>query len=146
VADDTGPSDDRSHRQLAIKIADRLDETDRKAVIAWAQNLLAIRAADVSVKKKAMLALRMTASEKVVWPVAKMIAAEVKRLVWDDRGIPARIGMGAAALGAVMLGGQSAGIAALGTAVGVPLWIVLGAGGAFAGVLIEELTKKRTPK
>lgn len=93
-----------------------------------------------------MLALRMTASEKVVWPIAKTIAAEVKRVVWEDRGLPARIGAGAAAIGAVVLGGQSAGIAALGTAVGVPLWIVLGAGGAFAGVLIEELTKRRPPK
>jgi len=35
----------------------------------------------------------------------------------------------------------------LGTAVGVPLWVVFGAGAAFLGVLYEEITdKKEEPK
>jgi hypothetical protein len=55
--------------------------------------------------------------------------------------------MGAAATGVALFGGQGAGVAALGTAVGVPLWVIFGAGGAFMGVLYEELTgKKRTAK
>jgi hypothetical protein len=41
------------------------------------------------------------------------------------------------------LSGQGAGIAALGGAIGLPLWVVFGAGGAFLGVLIEEIRKSR---
>ena len=43
-----------------------------------------------------------------------------------------------------LFGGQGAGIAALGAAIGVPLWVVFGAGAAFAGVLYEEITGKRS--
>jgi hypothetical protein len=51
--------------------------------------------------------------------------------------------MGAAATGAALFGGKAAGLAALGTAIAVPLWVVFGAGGAFMGVLYEELTGKK---
>jgi hypothetical protein len=43
-------------------------------------------------------------------------------------------------------GGQGAGVAALGTAVGVPLWVVFGAGATFLGVLYEEITRKKPNK
>jgi len=49
--------------------------------------------------------------------------------------------LSAAAIAAVAFSGKGAGIAALGGAIGVPLWVVLGAGGAFAGVLIEEIQR-----
>ena len=45
-------------------------------------------------------------------------------------------------MGIALFGSQSAGIAALGTAIGVPLWVVLGAGAAFANSLIEELKRR----
>lgn len=137
----TSDPDDPNHRQLAIKVADRLADADRDAVAGWLRGLLKLREADLPIIDKAAQALKLTAASNVVWPTAKLVAVEVKRLAWDDRGLPARMGLGAAALGVALLGGQSAGVAALGTAIGVPLWIVLGAGGAFAGVLIEELTK-----
>ena len=54
----------------------------------------------------------------------------------------ARLGLSAAAVGAVLFGGQDAGIAAQGTAMGVPLWVVLGSGPAFASVVIEEFGHK----
>jgi len=42
---------------------------------------------------------------------------------------------------ALSLTSGSAGLAAFGTAISVPLWIVLGAGGAFAGMIIDEVAK-----
>lgn len=41
-----------------------------------------------------------------------------------------------------MFSGQGAGIAALGGAIGVPLWVVFGAGGAFVGVFIDEAKRR----
>ena len=56
-------------------------------------------------------------------------------------GAPCVIAMGAAVT-ALTLSGQGAGIAALGGAIGVPLFVVFGAGGALAGVIIDEVRKK----
>jgi len=51
------------------------------------------------------------------------------------------LGIGVFTALALAGGGAGAGIAALGTAAGVPLWIVFGAGGAFAGMLADEIQK-----
>lgn len=56
----------------------------------------------------------------------------VKKRVWDDRRGGFRLAGGAAAVAATV-GGQKAGLAMLETAVAVPLWVVFGAGAAFAG-------------
>lgn len=76
-----------------------------------------------------------------------LVAVAVKDLAWDNRGLPARMGISAAILAAIAFGGQGAGIAALGTAIGVPLWVVFGAGAAFIGDLYERLSgSKHQPK
>jgi hypothetical protein len=93
--------------------------------------------------QKAKQALSLTASSSVVVPAVKMIARETKRLAWDDRGLKGRLGIGGAAVGLALFGGQGAGIAALGTAIGVPPWVVFGAGAAFLGVLYEEITGRK---
>jgi hypothetical protein len=87
-------------------------------------------------------AVSVSIESKAIVPFVKMRGRELKRLGWDERSLPARLGLSAAAFAALLLSGQGAGIAALGGAIGVPLWIVFGAGGAFAGVLIEEIQRK----
>lgn len=62
--------------------------------------------------------------------------------MWDERGTKGRLSLIGVGIGATVFGGHGAGIAALGTAIGVPLWVVLGAGGAFTGMLVEELSVK----
>ncbi|OCC02401.1 hypothetical protein BA190_24055 [Labrys sp. WJW] len=52
-------------------------------------------------------------------------------------------GIAGAGAGLAFFGTQGAGIAALGTAAGVPLWVVPGAGSMFAKTLHEELTKRK---
>ena len=41
----------------------------------------------------------------------------------------------------VIFGGSGAGIAALGGAIGLPLFLLTGAGGALVGMIIERLDK-----
>jgi hypothetical protein len=129
-----------NQRQVAVRVADAASDTVRAALLVWAQGLLQIRSASLPATQKAKSAIKLTAQSKVIWPITKMIAGEVKRLAWDDRSVKARFGLAGMAVGAAIFGGEGAGIAALGTAIGVPLWIVFGAGATFAGVLIEELT------
>lgn len=59
-----------------------------------------------------------------------------------DRGLKSKWGLSAAGAAAVAFGTQGAGIAALGGAIRVPLWLVFGAGGAFLAMLYQELQAK----
>lgn len=132
-------------KQLAVKIAASANAAEKEALRIWIERLLALKATDLPAAQKAKQAISLTASSKVVIPVVKIIACETRRLVWDERGLKARLGLGGAAVGVALFGGQGAGIAALGTAIGVPLWVVFGAGAAFAGVLYEEINGKKPP-
>ena len=89
-------------------------------------------------------AIALTASSQAAVTAAKIVARNLKRMAWDERSTAARFGLGGAALGLAAFGSQGAGIAALGTAVGVPLWVVSGAGASMAGVLLEELKRKKS--
>lgn len=76
---------------------------------------------------------------------AALTGKALKELGWDNRGLPGRLGISTAIATAVIFGGQGAGIAALGSAIGVPLWVVFGAGAAFLGEICERFTGKRRP-
>ena len=130
-------------KQLAVKIAASANAAEKEALRIWIERLLALKATNLPAAQKAKQAISLTANSKVVLPTVKIIARETKRLAWDERGLKGRLGLGGAAVGVALFGGQGAGIAALGTAIGVPLWVVFGAGAAFAGVLYEEITGKR---
>jgi len=132
-------------KQLAVKIAASANAAEKEALRIWIERLLALKATNLPAAQKAKQAISLTADSKIVLPAVKIIARETKRLAWDERGLKARLGLGGAAVGVALFGGQGAGIAALGTAIGVPLWVVFGAGAAFAGVLYEEVTGKKPP-
>lgn len=129
-------------RSLAVTVVARSSAVERIALLQWAEEMNAIKNRSGSLVEKATSAIQVTANSKVLLPVMKLAGSELKRLGWDDRGLPARFAIGAAAA-ALTLSGSGAGIAALGGAIGVPLWVVFGAGGAFFGVIIDELNKPR---
>jgi hypothetical protein len=131
-------------RQLAVTIAKQVSQSEGDEIREWAAKLLEIRGESISALMKAKKALSLTAKSKVVLPALKIIAKQSKKYGWDNRSAAQRIGMGAAAVGVTVFGGANAGIAALGGAVGVPLWMVLGGGAMFAKYLIDEITQKDT--
>lgn len=124
---------------LLKRLDEHLTNPQRQALVGWASELLRIRETAAPPLRKAKAALDATYRAEVVLPVLRSVGRELVELAWTDRGWAARLGLGAAALTVLTAGGQGAGIAALGGAVGVPLWIVLGSGGAFAGMLVDEL-------
>jgi hypothetical protein len=111
-------------------------------LLHWLVGLLNIRDSKKTAIQKTKLAIQLTAQSRVIWPLVKLMAKDLKRLGWDERGASARYGLLGGAVGLLVFGSQGAGIAALGTAIGVPLWIVLGAGAAFAAPLIEQLRER----
>lgn len=128
-----------AQRALAHRIAAGTTVTERDALLEWAQQLLAISRSSAGALAKTRQAFGATLTREVAWPVSKLLAAEIQRLAWNDRGLKSRWALSAAGAAAVAFGTQGAGIAALGGAIGVPLWLVFGAGGAFLGMLYEEL-------
>ncbi|WP_426212608.1 hypothetical protein [Massilia sp. TWP1-3-3] len=129
-------------RSLAVTVVAQSSDSERIALLKWAEEMRAIVNRPGSLIKKATSAIQLTAHSKVLLPIMKLAGGELKRLGWDDRGLPARIAIGAAGA-ALTLSGSGAGIAALGGAIGGRLWVVFGAGGAFVGVIIDELNKPK---
>ena len=134
---------------LIGRIVENADDRQLAAIKTWTEAMISLRESGMAKFKKAKSAIRMSMDKDLIVPVVKTIATESKRLAWDDRGLKARSGLIAAVVAALTFGGQGAGIAALGGAIGVPLWVVFGAGGAFAASLYEEASAalfKRQPK
>lgn len=134
-------NDDSERRAIATRVASSASEQEREALLLWMVQLLQVRDSSLSPVQKAKQAVVLTSRSKVVWPMVKLLAHEVKRVGWDERGTKSRFGIAGAGIGLALFGTQGAGIAALGGAIGVPLWIVLGAGAYFAPVLVDELRK-----
>jgi len=135
---------EQKYRDVAVVIVASASDAERAALMTWSRELLAIRNGTDSSWNKAKAALKLTANSKVIWPVVRSLARELKRVGWDERGTKSRFAMVGAGAGVLLFGGQSAGIAALGTAIAVPLWVVLGARGAFIAVLMDEVEKEKT--
>ena len=136
---------DSQARKLAIAVVDQASILERQVLLNWAQQLVAIRDSNLSAMEKAKASISATVESKAIWPFLNVIGRELKRLGWDERGFAARIGLSAAALALLIPGKGAAGIAALGGAIGVPLWVVFGAGGAFVGVIVQEINKQTPP-
>ena len=125
-----------------VEVVEKASPSERLALQEWASRLLLIRNSELTPTRKARAAIAATVSAKVVWPAVRIAAIKLREVGWDNRSRSARFGLIGAAVGVALAGGQSAGIAALGTAIGVPLWVVFGAGAAFANGLIEEVKRR----
>lgn len=136
--------DDDRQRQLAINVVRDATIADREALRIWAGALLDLRNKDMPVTAKAKEAVLITSRAKVVWPLLKTVSKQVKRHGWDNRSTSQRLGIGAAGSALALFGPAQAGIAALGGAVAVPLWVVFGAGAMFARHLYEELSQQQS--
>ena len=133
------PSKVQEQQSLARRIAQTMPPEEQQRFRTWVARLVEIRQSNVGSFSKAVQAVTATVSNGVAISIARQLAGELKRLGWTERGLKWRVAFLASVVSAVMTGGQGAGIAALGGAIGVPLWLVIGAGGAFLAMLYEEL-------
>ncbi|TBB95941.1 hypothetical protein ELH39_01075 [Rhizobium ruizarguesonis] len=134
--------DKDNQKQLAIVIAGSASRAEADALRDWARLLIDLKGEKISAAAKARKAISLTTSSKVILPAMKIISAQAKKHGWDNRTSTQRLGIAAAAGAVALFPGAYAGIAALGGAVGVPLWMVFGGGSMFLKVLYDELTKR----
>jgi len=120
----------------------KISEQEKNWLSQWADECQRIASSDVRQKEKfKKLFGTMKRYNKVLKPVFKLIWGSSKKVFWQDRSTSARVAI-LGVLGGIIAGG-GVGLAICGTAVGIPLFLLTGAGGAFLGVLIEELTKRK---
>ncbi len=133
-----------NQQKIVTLIAESISDVEREPIKLWLQGILEIHNSDVSKTMKAKNALNITIRNKILWPVIKLISRKVKLHTWDNRSKAMRRSYGVAALAIALLGNQAAGIAALGGAIGIPLWMVFGGGALFAQMLYIELSKGKS--
>jgi len=115
-------------------IMDKTNDEEKRHLLDLIDSLLAIRNLPISKTLKIKQTLKLFKKSKSALPLVK----NIKALVWDNRSIFTKIGVGAT-VGVAMFMPGNAGIAAFGTAIGVPIWVVVGSGYAFASLLAEKL-------
>ncbi|UZR29198.1 hypothetical protein [Methylococcus mesophilus] len=138
VVEDT---EQASHSSVAQSVVRATTPDEQQLLLSWAQRLVQFRESNLPIHKKATAAVKITNECKAISPLIKVMSRELKRVGWDERSWGSRLGLGAVITTVATVGSAGAGIAALGGGIGVPLWVVIGAGGTFVGVLIDELTK-----
>lgn len=143
--EERGPDGPDKNRRIARTVISELDQAQQEVLAEYVGQLVLVRHADRPAQTKTLDAIDLTADKDVLGVLTKGSGRLLAKHAWTDRSWPGRIGIGAAALATVLTAGQGAGIALLGTAIGVPLWIVFGSGGEFAGVLLDEIDQSRGP-
>ena len=141
--DDRDSAGKDEHSKVARAVVRELDPEQRKVLAEYTASLVLLRAKDLPTQTKVLDSIDLTADPKVLGVLTKGSGRLLAKHAWKDRSWPGRIGLSAAALASILTAGQGAGIALLGTAIGVPLWIVFGSGGAFAGELLDEIERAR---
>jgi hypothetical protein len=133
---------DKAKQQKLVSSIIRDTSFEEQVILKdWCQNLISLRNSNDSRVQKLKKTFLINQNVKVILPILKLISKKIKKYAWDKRDPKSRLGLMGLGVGATMFAGQSAGIAAMGSAIGVPLWIVFGAGGTFAGFIIEEIQR-----
>lgn len=120
---------------------DKLSQEEKAKILAWARQVRAIQKNPALNFKQKFNALKQLNNSQAFKSTNKFVLMHSKRY-WKHAPWTERIGLIGLAGGAIVFGVQGAGIAALGGAVGLPLFLLTGAGGALVGMIIERLDKK----
>jgi hypothetical protein len=126
-----------------VQVLLRLPPAEQQLLLGWARGLGAIRCGTLRGFKKAAAVLALTRDQKAAWPLVKVLSLVLKHVIWDARSWTLRLGVGSIIATFVAIGNEAAGIVALGGGIGLPLWMLIGAGGVLVGLLADKLNKQR---
>ncbi len=110
---------------------------ERASFRIWAERLLEIRASREFPPVKVQQALQASIDPAFSARSLQLLGRELKRIGWDERDTYERLGISVAGTMAMLTSVGAIAFAAFGSAFSVPMWIVFGAGDAFARILIE---------
>lgn len=132
---------ERAVREIVRQTVGHMKETERREVLEWAERSLnVVRDSNLSRREK-LVQLRKVKSTKAVLRLLLAVARLVKAKTWDGQSWARRLTVGGLGIGFATFGTKAAGVAAMGTAVGVPLALITATGALVLGVVIDELKK-----
>ena len=119
---------------------DKLDASEKEKFLAWAKNVREIQNdPNLSIKDK-IKSLKELDNKTALISLGKIVKTKAKK-TWKDASWAKRLGVLGAGTALLAASGSGAGIAALGGAIGLPLFLVTAAGGTLIGTIIDELSK-----
>lgn len=121
----------------------RLPPAEQQRLLGWSRGLTEIHYGTLPGFKKAVAMLALTRDRKVAWPLLKLLSLALKHSLWDARSWTLRLGLGAVIATFVAIGNAGAAIVTLGGWIGLPLWMLIGAGGVLAGLLADRIKARR---
>ncbi len=130
-------NDDEVRIGLAIKRT--LSAQQEQSILLWARRLNHLKRFQLMDRRDVRAALCIIRDVHVLYPLLPLVMRELKWIGWDKRSWPARFAVLGAVIGAV--DGQNVFISASGIDFFTPLWVLVGAGAALAGVLLEQLLR-----
>ncbi|WDF48382.1 hypothetical protein PQ459_07850 [Chryseobacterium sp. KACC 21268] len=128
-----------SSKRLEIEIL-KIPESDREIVLDWATQIKMIQDQTTLSKKEKLKELKELNNSKAFKSAFKIVT-QIFSTKWKNANLPTRLSLVGGGVGILFAGAQGAGIAALGSAIGLPLFLVTAAGGAFIGTIIDNLKK-----
>lgn len=128
---------------LARDLFQELEKKDQEIVKSWAEEARVIRNDEtLSKKEKIKHLFEITNKNKIVFKFLNQVVLLFKKHGWDQRNWASRLALSGFFVGIGVAGSKSAGIASLGMAIGVPVYILTSAGGALLGTIINETIKE----
>ncbi len=124
----------------------RLPPAEQQRLLGWSRDLGSIRYGTLRGFKKAGAMLALTRDRKAAWPLLKVLTLALRHSIWDARSWTLRLGVGAILGTFVAVENGGAGIVALGGGFGLPLWMLMGAGGVLIGLLADRIKARRTSR
>lgn len=134
-----------TNKQLNSEIKsdlEKLNETERQNVLNWAVEVRKIQHNNKLTTKEKIYDLK-NLNNKQAFKNVISIVLNYSKSYWKKANWAQRIGIIGLTSGLIVAGASGgAGIAALGGAIGLPLFLVTTAGGTFIGTIIDSLNKK----
>jgi len=122
----------------------RAPPAEARVLMEWVRGLSAIRNGELRGRRKVAAQFALIRDLKAGWPLVKVMARALKIGAWDARSWKLRLGLGAILGTFVAVGNAGAGIVPLGGGIGLPLWVLMGAGGVLIGLVADQVRKRTT--
>lgn len=118
-----------------------LSSIEKDVLLKWAQKVRSTQKNDSLSFKQKIKELKALNNGAAFKSCSRLVLVHSKRY-WKNASWAERMGITVGGGTLVFFGGAGSGIAALGGAIGVPLFLLTAAGGTLVGTIIDKLDKK----
>lgn len=129
-------------RNVISLVTKELTENEKSNVLQWAEKSLVVIENKNLSKIEKVKQLNKLETPKAVLTFFQALLRFLKNKTWTNQSWARRLGLIGAAVGTAAFGTQAAGLATMGTGIGVSLALVSTVGATFVGVLVDELSKE----